>query len=259
MLQAILLEPEQKELLSILVEASRNVTREDRQEFYAYGTMGTKLAHLLRPGLPKQFPGAYMGDIKILGGQGLISLLYGTHGTLHFDVAPIGFAYYAELKRSQDGPVERIEQTTRQFLDSHDFRSRYPGPYDKWAEAESLVWAGDTEHDLTIVGHLSRESLQLFAASLVEAYKPSGVDPDVAHVVSRIRAVLASTPSPSQAERAFLDALVAYWGTVSDLVQRQEHGAQKENAELVWEDARRVVFHTAVLMFEVDRALRRNR
>jgi hypothetical protein len=42
--------------------------------------------------------------------------------------------------------------------------------------------------------------------------------------------------------KQFLDALVAYWGTVSDLVQRQEHGAQKEVSNLVWGDGRRVVF-----------------
>jgi hypothetical protein len=48
---------------------------------------------------------------------------------------------------------------------------------------------------------------------------------------------------------------VDYWGTVSDLVQRQEHGAQKQGAELTWEDARRVVFQTAIVMYEVSRAL----
>lgn len=48
-----------------------------------------------------------------------------------------------------------------------------------------------------------------------------------------------------------LDALVVYWGTVSDLIQRQEHGAQKEGEALRWEDGRRVVFQTAVVMFEI--------
>ena len=48
---------------------------------------------------------------------------------------------------------------------------------------------------------------------------------------------------------------MTYWGTVSDLVQRQEHGAQREGKQLVWEDARRVVFQTANVMFEIDRSL----
>jgi len=55
---------------------------------------------------------------------------------------------------------------------------------------------------------------------------------------------------------AFLDALLVYWGTACDLVQRQEHGSQREGAPLTWEDARRVVFQTMLVMYEVGRAVR---
>jgi len=40
-----------------------------------------------------------------------------------------------------------------------------------------------------------------------------------------------------------------------NLAQRQEHGGQKEGEPLVWEDARRVVLHRAVVMIEVARTL----
>jgi hypothetical protein len=53
-----------------------------------------------------------------------------------------------------------------------------------------------------------------------------------------------------------LEALVPFRGTVSDLVQRQEHGGQREGAPLRWEDGRRLVFQTAVIMFEIDSALK---
>ena len=56
-------------------------------------------------------------------------------------------------------------------------------------------------------------------------------------------------------KKAFLDALIAYWGTLSDLIQRQEHDSQKEGKPLVWEDARAVVFQTLIVMFEIDRNL----
>ena len=56
-----------------------------------------------------------------------------------------------------------------------------------------------------------------------------------------------SHPVVGERDRAFLDALLTYWGTVSDLVQRQEHGAKKEGEPLMWEDARRVVFQTAIV------------
>ena len=42
---------------------------------------------------------------------------------------------------------------------------------------------------------------------------------------------------------------------MSDLVQRQEHGAQKEGEDLTYEDARRVLLHTAMVMDECDRIL----
>jgi hypothetical protein len=54
---------------------------------------------------------------------------------------------------------------------------------------------------------------------------------------------------------AFASALLHYWGTLIDLVSRQEHRASTEAAELNFEDARRVVFQTLVVMFEIDRAL----
>ena len=52
-----------------------------------------------------------------------------------------------------------------------------------------------------------------------------------------------------------LDALLSYWGAVSDLTQRQEHGALKEGERLTWEDGRRLVFHVAQLMHDVDACL----
>jgi hypothetical protein len=58
--------------------------------------------------------------------------------------------------------------------------------------------------------------------------------------------------------QAFLDALLAYWGTVSDLVQRQEHGGLREREPLTWEDTRRVVFQTAIVMFEIAQAADRS-
>ena len=55
--------------------------------------------------------------------------------------------------------------------------------------------------------------------------------------------------------KPFIDALIVYWGTLDDLVQRQEHGAQKEGEALSWEDARRLVFQTINVMVELRRTL----
>ena len=58
-----------------------------------------------------------------------------------------------------------------------------------------------------------------------------------------------------EAKSRFLDALFEYWRAVGDLAQRQEHAGQREGDPLVWEDGRRLVFQTALLMSEAARAL----
>ncbi len=101
--------------------------------------------------------------------------------------------------------------------------------------------------------------MQEFAAALVERFSPDDVEPDRAKTVARLRRVLqARHQRLGRTEQAFLDALIGYWGAVSDLVQRQEHGGQREGAEQTWHDARRVVFQVAMVMFEVDSALGRS-
>ncbi len=146
-----------------------------------------------------------------------------------------------------------IETLIREYLRSGDFQRRYPAAYQKWSEAEHMLWQRDS-NQFTTIGHLCREAMQEFTTRLVERFQPAEVDPDRAHVVARVRAIL-KWRAANGTIREFLDALLAYWGTVSDLVQRQEHGAQKEGALLRWDDARRVVFHTLVVMFEVDKFL----
>jgi hypothetical protein len=104
---------------------------------------------------------------------------------------------------------------------------------------------------------LCREALQEFAASLADLKRVDVSNIEPAKTVSRLKAVLAGRAATlGTSEAAFLEALVSYWGTVSDLVQRQEHGAQRERGPLVWEDARRVVFQSCVLMYEVTRVFR---
>jgi hypothetical protein len=111
---------------------------------------------------------------------------------------------------------------------------------------------------MTTIGHLCREAIQEFATTLINQYQPPDVDIDKAHTVARIKAVLNSCANKlGSSEKPFLDALIVYWGTVSDLIQRQEHGGQKEGNPLAWDDARRIVFQTYVVMFEIDRSLAR--
>jgi len=254
MFEHILLDPEQEELLAALVEAARNVPRNQRQKFEFFR------ASVLHPGLAGGALEAYAGNLEILAHNGLLALSYGSRGSPLYDVTPEGFEYYRQMKEQSGQPLKRVENTVRDYLTVEHFQRSHAEAYQKWSQAESMLWASDSERQLTTIGHLCREVLQAFATTLVNRHQPPDVDQDVAHIVSRIRAVLElRTNQIGSTEKPFLDALLAYWGTVSDLVQRQEHGAQKEGGSLVWEDGRRIVFQTAIVMFEIDRSLSRTR
>ena len=258
MLEGIRLEEEQRELLLKLIEVARKIPREKRQPFWAIQFTGCNQARAFYPGFADGIE-AYMGDIDLLADAGLIRLSPQSEPYRRiFDVTPNGFEYYRQIIEQTTDPISRIEASIRGYLDADDFKLRYPEAYNKWTEAESIVWSDNSEQQLTVIGHLCREALQEFANKLVEKIRPSGVDENRANTVKRIRAVLAQQGNQlGTTEKPFLESLIDYWGTVSDIVQRQEHGGQKKGPQLNGEDGRRVVFQTAVVMFEIDRALSR--
>jgi hypothetical protein len=254
------LQPDQKSLLVTLVEAARNLPARQRAEFILTPmTFGPAKQQIIHCGLPGGTVAVNRADIHVLLSRGLLIRLGGTHRSgMTFDIDPRGYQLYEVIKTASGEPVDRLETTVISYLNATRFRQEYPAAYNKWAQAEGLLWSGDSAQQLTSVGHLCREALQEFAASLAAKFKPSELDPDKAHTVARLRAILDGHKSRlGKTVQPFLDALLAYWGTLSDLVQRQEHGALREGEDLTFEDARRVVFHTAVVMFELDRSLSR--
>lgn len=251
----IVLEPEQKQLLAMMVEAQRSLPRARRQEFiYGRHMTGGDLAH---PGLATgDRRNVYEGDLEALAEAGLLRRVpMGPH-SWRYDVRPQGFQYYEALKAEEGEPVERVETEVRSFLESDRFARSYPEAYAKWRDAEDLLWSSDSPAQLSKIGHSCREAMIAFTNALVERLAPPDVERNPANTVTRLRAVLSHRADRlGHTERPFLDALVTYWGCVHDLVQRQEHAALRERDELVWEDGRRVVFQTAIVMYEVDRTL----
>lgn len=254
----IILEPEHINLLETVVEASRNVTREERGKFLVLKGGGN--SQLTHAGLPRGHEKIYMGDVEALEREGLIALSYGSQSTPLFDVTPRGYRYYEHLKQQQGEPIDRIEKEVRSYLDAEPFRKQYPEAYSKWVQAESLLWGSDSSEQFTSVGHLCREAMQFFAATLVQKYQPPNIDSNFAKTINRVGAVLKQRSSKlGGTEEPFLKSLCSYWKHLNKIVQRQEHGAQKEGDPLRWEDGRRVVFQTLIVMYEIDRSLSRER
>ncbi len=250
----ILLEPEQIELLCKLIEAERSAPKGQRGKFLcAEGQGEHEDLFIYTAGEGIEVEGN-LTDAEILAEKGLLGSRQNADAYFLFHIKPDALQYYRELKRSPQ-PAENVESEIRNYLSSTELQKFYNAAYRKWAQAESLLWESDSEKQFTTMGHLCREALQEFADTLVNIHKPAGADPDKSKTVSRIRAVLQKSDRLGNSEKAFLDQLLGYWGTVSDLVQRQEHGGIKEGEPLRWEDGRRVVFQTMIVMYEIHRSL----
>lgn len=250
----ILLEPVQKELLMTVVEAARNMPIDNRQKFFVAQSFGGD--DLIHPSVTKDKTHIYFGDVEALAREELLALGYGPGGTPSFDVTAKGFKYYEYLMEKLGEPVERIEKTIHNYIDTGSFVKKYPTAYEKWCSAEELLWKADSKQQLTLIGHLCREAIQEFTDCLVSAYNPSNAIKEKTKTVARLKSVIEiQAKGLGDTKRAFFDALVAYWGTVNDLIQRQEHDSQKDGQPLIWEDARTVVFQTLIVMFETDKSL----
>ncbi len=255
MFEDILLEPEQVNLLFFLVESIKAVPREERIKIIGQQDMHGK-SHIMHKGFPDGKIVVLLGDIEALHYVGLVNLVMLGTGSFKFDVTPLGFKYYETQQSKSIESTERIQSSVKRFLDGDRFRLSYPLAFSKWTKAELQLWASDSTHDLSTIGHLCREAMQEFASTLVERYKPPTVDVAKAHDVARLRAVIKQRAGTlPDTLTPFLEALVVYWGTLSDLVQRQEHAGQKEGRPVTWEDARRIVFHTAIVFLELDKAI----
>lgn len=240
------LEAEQKDLLVHLVEAYR----ESREEFLVIKHWGGASIHHAGKAIDVE-----PADVRALVHYGfLVPVGVGGSGNEQYDLTPDGRRYYVWLKQQEGEPIERLELEIRRLLDVGSFLERHREAYDRWADAETKLWGADTANQFTDIGLACREAVQLFITDLVRQHQPSDVESNVEKTINRLHSVI-ETAGGSERVGAVADALVAYFAAVNGLFQRQVHGKQKGGDSLVWEDARRVVFQTAMVMFELDRML----
>ncbi|HKP51414.1 MAG TPA: hypothetical protein VJ183_02055 [Chloroflexia bacterium] len=251
----IVLDERQKGILFAMVEAMHSVPDGSTIPFdFMSHDLGSFLMH---KGLPSGNLDVLPLHLDILEDAGLVRGSGARGGD--YVVTPLGSLYYRYCMVRTGSPVERIESNVHRYLNADDFRQRYPAAYDKWAKAESELWSADLEAGTTMVGHLCREAMQEFADTLINKYNPPDPEKRAAQktqVKNRVWAAVLHASSLGTTQRPFLEALLTYWDKLVDLVQRQEHGGLKEGEPVDWQDSRRVVFHTAVVMFEIDNVLR---
>jgi hypothetical protein len=149
------------------------------------------------------------------------------------------------------GGFQRGYAAARAIIASERFAAAFPQAFGPWADAEALLWGDDAGAQLSTVGHKVREAVQAFATAAIERYGADDPSPDVKLVKKRLGAVIAHNRGwLSDAKRRVLEDLGNLWKSTVDLVERQEHSAQKEGEPLTSEDARRVVMLSMFLMIE---------
>ncbi len=161
-----------------------------------------------------------------------------------------GLLKYEELNNIIKTPIIMISNYLKDFLTKGDLQQKYPKAFNKWAEADKLLWM-KKEDENTTIGHKCRECLQEFASELIIKLEIENADDDIKHVKNRLKSVL-NECNIGKTLPKFIERFYSYIDIINDLVQKQEHGASKENVNLTWNDSRRVVFHTALIMLEVD-------
>ena len=239
------LEPEHEVLLGHLVESSRDLPREKREWFLTESMGGAKLQ------APDGLHDVVADDVYYLRDAGLLREIDSGSDWLTFRIAPAGLTYYAQMKQAIGEPLQRQEAEVQRFINGEAFRAAYPRAFARWAEAETLLWGADSEREFTTVGHKAREAMQEFATEVVQRYQPADADANPTAVNRRLGAVIAMLlPSLGDARVTLLKALGDYSEATLGVIQRQEHGGQREGHQLTWQDARRVVFHTASVMYE---------
>ncbi len=149
------------------------------------------------------------------------------------------------------GGFEQGYSVARQLIASDSFAAAFPRAFGPWADAEGLLLGDDAEAQLSTVGHKIREAAQAFASTAVDRYGADDPPSDVKLVKKRLGAVIAhNRNSLSDAKRKVLEDLGDLWESTVDLIERQEHSAQKEGEPVTFEDGRRIVMLTMFLMIE---------
>jgi hypothetical protein len=238
---------DQEKLLALIVEASRAVPRE---EFYFFSGMD-EIQHSGLPETREVFP----SDFQALR-EGRLIHVQSRGSDLSFEPTALAFDVYGQIKKRDNEPTQRVESNVRAYFDSERFREVHPQAFQKWAQAEELLWSSDAPSQLTTIGHYVREAMQEFAASLMLKHGIPEVGTDKAKTINRLKLVLDThNNNIGTSENELLEALLRYWCAVEKLTQRQEHGALREKQDLTWGDARRLVFQLMVVMFELEASL----
>jgi ribosomal protein S15P/S13E len=160
---------------------------------------------------------------------------------------------------------ERIEDYLRSYLEDEHFRMTHPLACGRWIVSWEMLWCADSRAKVIAVGQRAREAMQAFGSSLLEACAPLAMDPRWPELLAEratrgdlldaVGGVLDAYGEQLGSERSeLLAGLLEHWRALAEHVRRHEQDQQAAAGRLRWEDGRRLVLLTALVMVEVDRS-----
>lgn len=248
------IDSEQKKIFIHFVDKYKDIIKDKRYKFVAthLADGSTIIGHPLKPNIDFKISKI---DFEALSFNNLFNGYYlDSPHTMQFIISLEALEVYELLKKEKILPLDRVENDSSNYIKSKEFIEKYPRAYQKWLMAEELYLKETNNKNLTTIGHLCRESLQEFSEELLVNKFINKKFPK-SHIIAKIKYVFETIGNNSSSTEKFLDSLLNYWGNVSDLVQKQEHGAQKEKSVLKINDARRIIFHSAIVMYEIDKTI----
>ena len=163
------------------------------------------------------------------------------------------------------GGFERIEDYLRAYLESERFRSNHPLACGRWVVAWEMLWCADSRAKVIAVGQRARTAMLAFCSSMVDRCAPLTMDanwpellagtPRRPEPVDGLAAITEGCRRELGEERcAILQSLLDDWRSLLEQVERHGRDSQPAGERLRWEDGRRLVLFTALVMVETDRS-----
>lgn len=243
------LDPELEAILLHLVDASRTVDRSQRS-FFAFKSFQIAGVGVQEGGLTDEYVIADH-DLDELQRYDLIEVTdMHVAGTFRFYITQHGYAHADQVKQRGE-PLEKMGEDVQAYIDSDDFRARHSAAYAKWKQAADYLATDPVEH-ATRIGHDCREALAVFASTLLEQHGVT--DPDDGTHAAIAAVIDARRDALGKRTRALLGSLLDLWKAASGVAQKQEHALSSES-DFDAGDARRCVFYTGLVMYELDRTL----
>jgi hypothetical protein len=169
-----------------------------------------------------------------------------------------------------DSPIRaadhaRIEDYLRAYLEDQRFSSAHPLACGRWIVAWEMLWCADSRAKVISVGQRAGDAMQAFSFSMHDRCMSLAMDshwPDVLADGSQRPEPLDSLASITEAYGEQLGAgrskllreLFEPWRALGEKLRRHEQALQPPDERLRWEDGRRLVLFTALVMVEFDRS-----